>query len=358
MNKAYFIVVIFISTLFLLSPRAVMSQQEERLAVVSEYEGDVKVEHESIKKTVTRIGNRIRNSAVYEEDSVMTMHDSTADLVFNDNTSLEIDEDTSLTISSREMSGEEKAEGGFIRQVSGGQSGIVRNIHVKAGKFLANITPSKSVLTEFETPTGTASVRGTAFTLAYIAGVTSIDLTQGLIDFADAGNDVSFSVEPGDNIDISLSELGHSSIGVNAGQLDVATQTGTLIIESGESTHVDVDADTGEVLVTADKGTVDFETSTGMAVIEEGEMAGTNVDVDTGKVTISSEEGSVTFETETGTATIEEGASATTSKDCTDTCKISLGEEDGTVEFETSSGKVVIDDQETVGSRGDASRRK
>ena len=42
MNKVYFIAVIFVSTLFLLSPRAVLSQQEERLAVVSEYEGDVK----------------------------------------------------------------------------------------------------------------------------------------------------------------------------------------------------------------------------------------------------------------------------------------------------------------------------
>ena len=111
MNKFYFIAVIFTSTLFLLFPGTVLSQQEERLAVVSEYEGDVKVEHESIKKTVTRIGNRIRNSAVYEDDSVMTMLNSTADLTFNDNTSLEIEEDTSLTISSREMSGEEETEG-------------------------------------------------------------------------------------------------------------------------------------------------------------------------------------------------------------------------------------------------------
>ncbi len=160
MNKVYFIAVIFVSTLFLLSPGTVLSQQEERLAVVSEYEGVVKVEHESILKTLKKIGNRIRNSAVYEDGCVMTMPASTADLVFNDNTSLQIDENTSLTIGTREVSGEEKAEGGFIRQVSGKQSEIVRNIYVKAGKFLANITPSKSVLTEIETPTGVAAVRG------------------------------------------------------------------------------------------------------------------------------------------------------------------------------------------------------
>jgi hypothetical protein len=47
MDKVYFIAVIFASTLFLFSPGTVLSQQEERLAVVSEYEGDVRVEHET-----------------------------------------------------------------------------------------------------------------------------------------------------------------------------------------------------------------------------------------------------------------------------------------------------------------------
>lgn len=212
----------FPQTLLSQEARPTGSSGRERLAVVSEYEGDVKVEHESILKTVKKIGNRIRNSAIYEDGSVITMHASTADLVFSDNTSLRIDEDTSLTISTREMSGEEEAEGGFIRKISGKHGGVVRNINIKAGKFLANITPSKSVLTEFETPTGVASVRGTMFTLAYIGGVTSIDLTEGLVEFASVGNDVSFSIDPGDFIDISAPELGHTSIGVRSGQLDVA----------------------------------------------------------------------------------------------------------------------------------------
>ena len=216
MNKHCYIAILFLLTLLSL-PQIVLSQQEERLAVIFEYKGDVKVEHESIKKTVKKIGNRIRNSAVYEEDSVMTMHNSTAGLVFNDNTSLEIDEDTSLTVCSRHMSADECSEGGFIKQVSGKQSGIVRNINIKAGKFLANITPSKSVLTEFETPSGVASVRGTKFAFAYIGGVTSIDLTQGLIDFASAGNEVNFSIEPGIAVNISTPESGRASVHVDRG---------------------------------------------------------------------------------------------------------------------------------------------
>ncbi len=353
MNKVYFIAVIFVSTLFLFSPGTVLSQQEERLAVVSEYEGDVRVEHESILKTVKKIGNRIRNSAVYEDGSVMTMHASTADLVFNDNTSLQIDENTSLTIGTREVSGEEKADDGFIRQVSGKQSEIVRNIYVKAGKFLANITPSKSVLTEFETPTGVAAVRGTMFTLAYVGGVTSIDLTEGLVNFASAGDDVSFSIEPGDSMDISIPELGHTSVGVNTGQIDVATETGTLIIESGESTHVDVDADTGKVNVTADEGTVDFETSTGTAVIEEGEAAGTSVDADTGEVTISSEEGSVVFETAMGNVMMDEGDTMGSRMDA-ETGDMIMTAEEGTIEFETAMGNVTMDEGDAMGSHMDA----
>ena len=341
MNKVYFIAVIFASTVFLFFPGTVLSQQEERLAVVSEYEGVVKVEHESILKTVKKIGNRIRNSAVYEDGSVMTMHASTADLVFNDNTSLEIDENTSLTIGTREVSEEEKADDGFIRQVSGKQSEIVRNIYVKAGKFLANITPSKSVLTEFETPTGVAAVRGTMFTLAYVGGVTSIDLTEGLVNFASAGDDVSFSIEPGDSMDISIPELGHTSVGVNTGQIDVATETGTLIIESGESTGVEVDTDTGEVTVTAEEGTVDFETSTGTAVIEEGEAAGTSVDADTGEVTISSEEGSVVFETAMGNVMMDEGDTMGSRMDA-ETGDMIMTAEEGTIEFETAMGNAVL----------------
>ncbi len=313
--KPYPAILLVVFMLLLSFPQAVLSQ-EERIAVVSEYEGDVMVQHETLWKTVKQIGNRIRNSAIYEEDSVRTMPASTADLVFNDNTSLKIDEDTSLTIRTREMSGDEETESGFIRKVSGKQGGVVRNINIKAGKFLANITPSKSVLTEFETPSGVASVRGTMFTLAYVGGVTSIDLTEGLVNFASAGDDVSFSIEPGDFIDVSAPELGHTSIGVRSGELDVETDTGTLTVESGESTGVNVDADTGEVTVTA-------------------------------------EEGTVTLETVTGTATIGEGASATTSVDCTDTCQISLGAEDGTVEFETSSGKVIIEDGEAAGTKVD-----
>ena len=318
MNKHCYIAILFLLTLLSL-PQIVLSQQEERLAVVSEYEGDVKVEHESISKTVKKIGNRIRNSAVYEDDSVMTMHNSTADLVFNDNTSLEIDEDTSLTVCSRHMTADECSEGGFIKQVSGGQNGIVRNINIKAGKFLANITPSKSVLTEFETPSGVASVRGTKFAFAYIGGVTSIDLTQGLIDFASAGNEVSFSIEPGVAVNISTPESGRASVHVDRGQLDVRVSSGSINVESGETAGVQVDEETGEITISSEEGVVELETGTGTVSIEEGGSLEATVNAETGEVEVTGVEGEVTITNEDGTTTEVEAGTSLGTQDPTET---------------------------------------
>ncbi len=295
-------------TLLLSFPQTLFSQ-EEKLAVVSKYEGDVKVEHKSILKTVKKIGNRIRNSAVYEEDSVITMHRSTADLVFNDNTHLEIEEDTSISISTRETSEEENAEGGFIKQVSGGQSGIVRNINVKAGKFLANITPSKSVLTNFETPTGVASVRGTMFVFAYIAGVTSVNLFEGLIEFASAGNEVKFDISPGTKLNISMPAEGKVSVGVESGEVSVETNIGIANIEAGASIRVEIDTKTGGVALVAERGKVTLEFEDGTVTIEEGGSLKATIDAETGEVIVADIEGVVAITTEGGTAKVEVGMS-------------------------------------------------
>jgi hypothetical protein len=102
--------------------------QEEKLAVVSKFKGEVRVEHDTVWKTVSKVGNRIRNSLVYNKDTVLTMPVSTADLVFNDNTRLEVNEDTNLTISTRQMTEEEKRDEGFIREVDSTEKGILKNI--------------------------------------------------------------------------------------------------------------------------------------------------------------------------------------------------------------------------------------
>ncbi len=51
----------------------------------------------------------------------MTMPGSTADLVFNDNSRLEIKEYTALAISTKQITDEERAQEDFIRKIAGTQ---------------------------------------------------------------------------------------------------------------------------------------------------------------------------------------------------------------------------------------------
>ena len=80
----------------------------------------------------------------------------------------------------------------------------------------AKVTPSKSVLTEFETPTGVASVRGTILTVAYEDGVTEIDLEEGVVDFTSTGDEVNFEIETGDSVNVSVPESGQASVSVDS----------------------------------------------------------------------------------------------------------------------------------------------
>ena len=119
---------------------------EEKLAVINKYKGDVTVQHEGINLVVEKRGARIKNASIYDKDSISTKKASTAELVFNDSSRFDINEKTTLTIS------EEKT--------TKSNNNLIRRVKIKAGGVLADIIPSKTVLTEFELPTGVATIRG------------------------------------------------------------------------------------------------------------------------------------------------------------------------------------------------------
>ncbi len=119
---------------------------EEKLAVINKYNGNVTVQHEGNTLIVEKRGARIKNASIYDKDSISTKKASTAELVFNDSSHFDINEKTTLTIS------EEKT--------TKSNENLIRRVKIKAGGVLAEIIPSKTVLTEFELPTGVATVRG------------------------------------------------------------------------------------------------------------------------------------------------------------------------------------------------------
>jgi len=116
------------------------------LAVINKYKGDVTVQHEGNNLVVEKRGARIKNASIYDKDSISTKKASTAELVFNDGSRFDINEKTTLTISEEKTTKLNKT--------------LLRRVKIKVGGVLAEVIPSKTVLTEFELPTGVATIRG------------------------------------------------------------------------------------------------------------------------------------------------------------------------------------------------------
>ncbi|MBT6231674.1 MAG: hypothetical protein HOI47_33955, partial [Candidatus Scalindua sp.] len=291
MNKRYYFTAAILLVLLLSFPHTILSQEEDRLAVVSKYTGKVNVRHKLMVKPVTSIGNRIRNSAVHNKDTVITKSASTANLVFNDNTTVEISEESSISIDTKTVTDRDRAQRQFTKKASIAQQSMVRNINVKMGKLLASITPSKSVLTEFETPTGVASVRGTELNISYIAGITSISLFEGLLGFTSTGNEVGFDITPGTSLDVAAPEAGTVTVSAKEGALEVATGIGKAIIEKDEKVSVSVDTDKTETSISSESGSIALVTNAGTISIDKGEAMDVKVDPVTGDMTVADIEG-------------------------------------------------------------------
>ncbi len=265
------------------------------------YEGQVRLRHEEEWKDVKKWGSSIRNSAVFNDDTVLTMHSSMADLVFNDNTQLEVKEDTSLTVCTREITEGDRTQEGLFRNVAGTHRNMVRTVHLKAGKIWAKITPSKSVLTEFETPTGVATVKGTVLpNISYLNGVFGLSCSEGAVGFNSSGNEVMFDIDPGDALNVSSPDQGGVSVGVLSGQIDVRMHTGTAIVDAHETVGVKVDEQGGDT-ITAQEGTIAVDTAAGTATLEENVVVTASVDADTGEFTLGTDSGTATLETTAGT---------------------------------------------------------
>ena len=318
MFKRYYIPAAILLVLLLSIHQTLLSQEEDaedRLAVVSKYTGKVNVRHNLMVKPVTSIGNRIRNSAVYKRDTVITKTTSTANLLFNDNTTVEISEESNISIDTKTVTDRNRAERKFTKKASIAQQSIVRNINVKMGKLLANITPSKSVLTEFETPTGVASVRGTELDISYIAGITSVSLFEGLLGFASTGNEVGFDITPGTSLDVSSPEAGTVTVSAKEGALEIATGIGKAIVEKDEKVSVAVDTDKAETSISSESGSVALVTNAGTISIDKGEAMDVKVDPVTGDMTVADIEGDVVITTDGVTTTVQPGKNLGTVKE-------------------------------------------
>jgi hypothetical protein len=134
---------------------AATASAQDRLAQLTKVSGTVKITR-SADGTVDearQAGPRVLNGSVFGGDVVSTTAGAEATLAFSDGSSVALNESTSLTVQELDRS---KLVG------SGGiEKPIGRRIKILAGKILADVVPSTTVATEFETPSGVAAVKGT-----------------------------------------------------------------------------------------------------------------------------------------------------------------------------------------------------
>lgn len=290
-SKNYFLPTAILAPFLILVFISSIAFAQEKIAVISKFNGEVKVIHEGNELVVEKIGNRIRNSSVYSDDTILTMPGANADLVFLDNSRLEVKENTTLVISTKQITDVKT------------QKKILRNIKIDVGNLWASITPSTSVLTEFETPSGVATIRG-----------------------IEIGFDVVINPATGESV-VQVTMDDGSAVWVTPGA--------TFTIASGDTFTVGFTPDTGQISLSVITGEIEVNTGAGQVNMD----AGDTVDIGTtatGETALASVTGDVTVDTETHT--IEMGAGD----------EIEVGvDQDGTVTIEVTGGEIVVTNTET-----------
>ena len=392
-KKQYYLAVLIVAFALLAFPRVLLSQ-DEKLAVISSFEGQVKIKHGGVWRTVTKIGNRMRNSTVYSGDTVFTMPGTKAVLVFNDDTRMDVREDTTMVVFEEQIAGKASQQG-YVTNVAGVPvKEVVRNIDIKTGGLRALITPSRSVLTEFEACGGTATVRGTALSLACGGSGLSLELEEGLVDFsnqevlckleepvmlnasdteegtlleAESGHfsamikdedgmitGMSGFFDAGDSAEIQMDNQGFATFIGNEGMPRFDTPLGIANIEKGVSITSRVEcADVCRVTFGTNKGKVTLGTAVGDMDIGEGDVITAVSDTDTGEVNVTAEAGTIEYKTSKGTAIIEENETAEIAVDA-ETGEVTISAKAGTIECKTNNGVIIIEEGNTTGFDVDA----
>ena len=271
-----------------------------KIAVISKFNGEVKVIHEGKELVVEKIGNRVKNSSVYSDDSVITMHGANVDLVFLDNSRLAVKENTTLVISTKQITDAKT------------QKKTLRNIKINVGNLWASVTPSTSVLTEFETPSGVATIRGTE--IGFDVGINPATGQSAVQVIMDDGSAVwampgsTFTTASGDIFTVGFSpDTGQISLNVSAGQIEANTGAGQVNMDAGDTVDIGTTA-TGETTLASVTGDVTVDTETHTIEMDAGDEIEVGVDTD-GTATIEVTGGEVVAtNTETNeTETVETG---------------------------------------------------
>lgn len=273
---------------------------QERIAVISKFTGDIKVLHEGKELAVKKVGPRILNSSLSDGDTLITGKGATVEILYADGSTVKVEENASLDLGTKELSEDEQAVTG---------KSVARVITIKSGKVWGSINKSKTVLTEFETPSGVAMVRGTEIGLDVDpdTSVVSIELPDGSMQFVSPGEQATFTMDSGEQVTIGVdADTGQISMDVGAGDIEVQIGGVTVNMVEGSSVEMNLDSETGEITVAAVEGDITIETGAGTVMMGAGDKVAIG-ETETGKTTVAVVEGDITIETDVGTIKMEAG---------------------------------------------------
>lgn len=130
---------------FVLAFLADSALAQQSIGRVHRFSGELQIQHEGHILIPAKAGPIFRNANLYPGDTVRTGRGA-AELLFDDGTSIKMDENTIVQVDE-------------VRLSAGGRK--ERNFKIVVGRILSKIQPKHAVRTFFEVPDGVAAIRGT-----------------------------------------------------------------------------------------------------------------------------------------------------------------------------------------------------
>lgn len=228
-----------------------------KIADIRSYKGTVTISGPRFgTRSPRRIGRRIRNRSIFDEDKITTGKDGTCTVVFPDSSTVTLKPGSEIQVLQKKLK-KPTAEGKTIG----------RRIRLLVGDIATKALPNRTIQTDYETPAGTASVRGTLVTITFdpTTGAATLTVGDGNVKYFNAGTQTLMNLTSGQSVQFSLNPgTGGftADILVNAGRA-VSGQIGATEVRFSAEGVIQVEVRDGKVHASAEGGTLEVKGESG-----------------------------------------------------------------------------------------------
>ena len=236
-----------------------------KIADIKDFSGDVNVVNaKGETRQPKKVGRRLRNASLFDEDKLATADGAECEVLFPDDSTLTLKPKSEIQI----------LEKSLPKATPDGKT-IGRRIRLLVGDMVTQVVPNKNVQTDFETPSGTAAVRGTGVMLSVnpVTGAATLTVTEGTVQFFNAAGQVQLTLTAGQSVQFSLGEGGGLQVDVLAAAGGIVSgQIGSTPAQFGDGTSLRVNLQDGQVGAQIDQGEVRVLNADGNFVPMGGEF--------------------------------------------------------------------------------------